>query len=371
MDQPEVTKDVLRKYYTTIFPTDAFYNWITRNKQFSTNRELSFTLENDQYLRYLHFNNSGDFLKQLREKVPVKFDIGAIFNTLDRSAHIVAQQREFVIDIDMDEYNDVRYCCKGTDICHKCWTLLVCAAKVLNQVLYENFNFQHILNVFSGRRGIHMWVCDEAAMQLDDRMRSYIVKYLNLFEAKNTNEQNESFVKVPKVHDLFDKAYEILEHYFEQYLSDQEIITNDERRGRLLRLIRKLSNEYHIPMKKCDDCVAQGTSLKWDFIQKQFNDFPNMLKSIVFTYLYPRLDINVSISINHLLKAPFCIHPKTGKVCVPLDIQKINEFNPKLAPTIFSSLKDHPDKMEEENSVYPIFEYLNFFKQFVADLNKQ
>uniref|UniRef100_A0A8D0BZQ5 DNA primase AEP n=2 Tax=Amniota TaxID=32524 RepID=A0A8D0BZQ5_SALMN len=55
---------------------------------------------------------------------------------------------------------------------------------------------------------------------------------------------------------------------------------------------------------------------------------------IMLQYCFPRLDINVSKGINHLLKSPFSVHPKTGRISVPIDLKKLDEFDPFAVPTI-------------------------------------
>ena len=56
----------------------------------------------------------------------------------------------------------------------------------------------------------------------------------------------------------------------------------------------------------------------------------------------------MSKGINHLLKSPLCVHPKTGRICVPIDTKKLNQFNPFDVPTI-SQICYELDKVKPEH----------------------
>jgi len=41
-----------------------------------------------------------------------------------------------------------------------CFIIALCGAQVIDRGLREDFGFENILWVYSGRRGVHCWVCD-------------------------------------------------------------------------------------------------------------------------------------------------------------------------------------------------------------------
>ena len=73
-------------------------------------------------------------------------------------------------------------------------------------------------------------------------------------------------------------------------------------------------------------------------------------EEIMLSFLYPRMDYNVSTSQNHLLKLPFSIHPSSKKVSVPMFSQDIDMFNPKECVDIEGLMKEL-HQLEGENAL--------------------
>jgi DNA primase small subunit len=87
------------------------------------------------------------------------------------------------------------------------------AAKLLNELLKDDFGFENCLWVFSGRRGVHCWICDPEARNMTNEMRSSITTY---YELARGNENSDKLKLQFPLHPMLRKSFNILRPYFEK-----------------------------------------------------------------------------------------------------------------------------------------------------------
>ncbi|KAB0397324.1 hypothetical protein E2I00_005379 [Balaenoptera physalus] len=348
---PAELPELLKLYYRRLFPYAQYYRWLNYGgvvKNYFQHREFSFTLKDDIYIRYQSFNNQSDLEKEMQKMNPYKIDIGAPnqHNTVKLGA-FQAQEKELVFDIDMTDYDDVRRCCSSADICSKCWTLMTMAIHIIDRALKGK---TLDLNIVSGYilEG-EVFIAGSVMNQLENCPLQYggqdVKKKVHLSE---------------KIHPFVRKSINIIKKYFEDYaLVDQDILENKESWDKILALNNS----------KNDKC---GPWLEWE---------------IMLQYCFPRLDINVSKGINHLLKSPFSVHPKTGRISVPIDLQKVDQFDPFTVPTISSicheldviSTKEEEKENGAESDIKhrtrdykktSLAPFVKVFEQFLENLDK-
>ena len=104
----------------------------------------------------------------------------------------------------MTDYDFLDVDVKRLETCDRCWPLMALAMRVLTTSLRKDFGFEHLLWVYSGRRGIHCWVCDTAARVMSNEVRSAVADYLG---PKLNAATGRLQVNIP-MHPTFLKAYE-------------------------------------------------------------------------------------------------------------------------------------------------------------------
>lgn len=359
----------LKAYYGKVFPHSDIFKWMCYGHDgkhpgcdptYLSRREFSFTLDNDIYLRFQSYTSAYELESSIKEKCPFKIDIGPVYSVNPAKRHAYAQtgdnvftpvERELIFDVDITDYDDVRFCCSGADICLDCWPLMTVAIKVIDTALRDDFGFNHILWVYSGRRGVHCWVCDGKARRLSNEQRAAITDYFRVYKGNENSNKKVSLVG-PVLHPFLARSYtDVLRDFFEgKVLLNQNILSTEEKYEKILEMIpdesvaAELRGKWQEKRKAKDDINVvrweQLKSLLYSGKVKHIQGLRRCIEEIIFSFTYPRLDMEVSKHMNHLLKAPFCVHPKTGRVCVPIDPNNCEEFDPTAVPTLSQLLQE-------------------------------
>jgi len=172
-------------------------------------------------------------------------------------------------------------------------------------------------------------------------------------------------------------------------LQEQDPWLSSEKAQNLLNLLpdKKLAVALS---KKWDSAPERSSANKWadiDALVKSGDHSETLTgkilleakQDIVLEYTYPRLDAEVSKHLNHLLKSPFCVHPATGRICVPVDPELVDDFDPLDVPTVTELLgqidqwngdvdMDGSGKKVQDWEKTRLKPYVDHFRRFTAEL---
>lgn len=387
---------VMFQFYKRLYPYKAIFHWLNQDhapSKLFTHREFAFTLQGDVYLRYQSFANADEFQREVCRRSPTRFEIGAMYNARPkdkkamRPGALKPLRRELVFDIDMTDYDSVRTCCTDKKICAHCWGFIAAAVRVLDAGLRNHFGYKHLLWVYSGRRGIHCWVSDPAALDLTDDQRRALMGWLEVVKGgKDASKKVNVRFKNGELHPALAGAVRVLNpkegdpatrwNFDGLILYDQDCFKEREGWEELLKLLAHpdvaavLRKEWEAnparpsrtkwenllrEVKKRDKKVRRPrprVSARPDHAQTQVT-LLHAMEDIILQYMYPRLDMEVSKHRNHLLKAPFCVHPSTGRVCVPVDPAAVDDFDPERVPTVGELLTELDRLTTQEGEAPP------------------
>lgn len=350
--------ETMYAFYQRLFPFRQLFLWLNHHPKPSpdfAHREFAFTLQNDAYLRYQSFPSADLLRRDILKLNPSRFEIGPVYTTNPRDRKTLRKasafkplSKEIVFDIDLTDYDDIRTCCSDKKICQKCWKFVTMSIKIVDVALREDFGFNHIMWVYSGRRGAHAWISDKEARELNDDRRKALAGYLEVIKGGAQGGKRVN-VKRP-LHPHLSRSLDILKPFFSSILADQEPFLSPEGSERLLRLLPdKALNEAL--RKKWSSSPDRASVRKWTDIDalaqtgvSKTLDTRQLMEAkqdVLLEYSYPRLDVAVSKHRNHLLKSPFVVHPSTGRVCVPITANasesgnsEVDGFDPLGVPTV-------------------------------------
>lgn len=383
---------VLKLYYKNLFPYRLIFNWLyysfepsLLNQSEFKYREFALINNDNIFERYQIYNSIKQFHIELYKKIPQRIEIGPFYNINPKSKHKIQQHypiaREFIIDIDIDAYNSIRKCCQENNLCSKCFLWLKCAIEVLTYIFEHNFGFKHLLWVFSGRRGIHCWICDLKVLYYDYDIRDSIISSINLlndFNNINNDINNNNSNNIKSYHPFYQDSFTILEPYFILLLKNSTIFSSiKEFEENILKFFLPCIQHYfkfENINEKQEEC--------WNDLKKQIHLFlfsppfelysnvkmnlETFVYKVVIYYTFPRLDLQVSKQPNHLLKSPFCVHPITNNISIPINHNELNSFNLNQIPTLNMIENDLLNNTNLSNTCLQLF--IDYFETFVTNV---
>jgi len=337
--------DDVAQYYTKFFPHGVACALLGRAWRGSSQlhlRELCVETKDSAYIRWQSVSCPEE-LRQLFCRTNVeKFHVGALFGQQPchkkKGLRMAPTARELVFDIDVDDYSTWGVDSGDIGSCDAAWHIAAFGMIVVRHIMEKHYGFKNMLLVYSGRRGAHLTVYDARACELTDEARAAIAGYLSPSEKPGPT--GRTYFGNMMTSGFFGEMYTT---HILPFWENMGILSRQD--GGLGALDTPQDKEYflelmgdnHAQKTLCLNALSAMES--WRAICKYAEDSrfrestERCIQETVLTYVWPKLDAAVSKHRNHLNKAWFSMHPKTGRICVPV-VGDPSRFNPAECPTV-------------------------------------
>ena len=313
-------------------------------------REVAVETNDDRYIRWLSVCSPVDLRNTLASKGTCKVHVGAIFDHQPRHrkkvATIQAIQRELVFDIDANDYVNTGVDSNDIGECDRAWPIVAFGMIVVETIMREKFGFSNMLTVYSGRRGAHLTVYDARACELTNEARGAIVSYMQPSDKRTAGGR-------PVYGDIMSGAFfgSLWDTHILPFWESYCLKSRDD--GGAGFLDSPIDRDYFMELLGIDHAKQtltvstlngeQTWALVWKYARQcKYKEGTTInVKDTVLSYVWPVLDANVSKQRNHLNKAWFSLHPKTGRLCVPI-IGHPGKFDPSACPRLDEVVAGNP-----------------------------
>lgn len=345
------------QYYKNDFPADAVWKFFTaRNPNRPENREFSneFSIGNDgesAWKRYISCKDPNDLRSIVTNKSFQALHIGASFSdaaTRARVPNVKFIGKELVFDLDLqdiawfgidksDQASNDRYV-----------RAVFASAAVLVEILKEVMGFEHFVAVYSGRRGVHLWVLDERAFGWGDAERDALCKFIAGVPSKRDNRVIDTFhiLNNPSFGETVWQAVEKARKVLLAPKNSGGVGLFDKQRdvdSFLTALfdvpVEDKFKEYKSRMEKearCESNTKTGQEAyeKIEATLASNKFYANRFRDVLISIIWPIIDVGATAKTNHCTKSVFSLHAKTGRVAIPIPLDRLYSSKDEPLPPI-------------------------------------
>lgn len=311
-----------RRYISDVMPYETLAQWLTLDGSKMQDTELALLGEHGQYLnRHARLVSASALREQMVNLRAVRIDVGS---QMRGHGHEHPIRRRLAFDLDAKDYQaclpvegDAET--KGADtrgvIRTSVWYALAMSARLLDIFLLERARADGYEKryksaiIFSGNRGAHLWLHNTYRDTLND---AEIIRLCDQeIPALATSEGASAlYAKCP------DDIREALQAYGQAALTSTALWERPNTPW--------LSTHLKPTLERLLPADLQGKVQGAEFYSSLTEERPDVSLfwgQAAVVLLCPRLDRGVTTGRNHLLKAPFSVHHKSGLISVPVDLR--------------------------------------------------